>query len=228
MTSPVSAGLALTLEHRICKPLSLPNLLTWRGEGRRRGRGEVKLKRHAWAASVPQWAARGENRAPRSCSVQVNKVYEKKSPTAKMWLPNPKMFWYVIFYSADITGIEYLGLSQQMWSHTQESTDLSLCLFFSGLFTSFFPEETRTQTEATTHTLTAAGATKRIQGTSKGTGRVAKQNNMSHIILYCIYILEYFWYWCESATNLMNNSQHIYIRYANLKQKHYTSYKLKW
>lgn len=88
-----------------------------RGEGHRRGKGQVKWKRHVWTAAVPQWAARRENHGPRSCS-----VYERKVPLLRL-------FFYVIFYSADITGIEYLGFSQQMWSHTQADTDLCLCLF---------------------------------------------------------------------------------------------------
>lgn len=54
MSSPVSAALALLLEHRICKMLSLPNLLTWRVEQKRRGKGETELKHHAWTSSVPQ------------------------------------------------------------------------------------------------------------------------------------------------------------------------------
>lgn len=77
MTSPISAGLAVTLEHRICKPLSLPNLLTWRGQGQGRGRGEAKCKRHAWTSAVPQWAARGENCVPRSC--RLTKSMSEKS-----------------------------------------------------------------------------------------------------------------------------------------------------
>ncbi|TNN27554.1 hypothetical protein EYF80_062301 [Liparis tanakae] len=34
-------------------------------EGRRRGRGRARGKRHAWTAAVPQRSARGQSRGPR-------------------------------------------------------------------------------------------------------------------------------------------------------------------
>lgn len=169
-----------------------------RGKEERKGRSEVEASR---VGRCLFHSERPEVRIVRQGRAQcgLTKYMREKVPTAETGLPNAKMFWYVIFYSADVAGIEYLGLSQQMWSHTQASTDLSLCLFFqdySPVF--FFWREKDTNRSHRSYT-TAARANKRIQDTSKGTGRDAKENNMSHmvhfywgtdhVIIYYIYII---------------------------------------
>lgn len=156
MPSPVSAGLALTLEHRICKQLSLPNLLTWRGEGRRRGRGQVKLKRHEWTAAVPQASCQGWG----SWAKVTLSIREKQT-----WLPSAKMFLMCYFrfcrhHRYWISGVESADVIAHPSGHWSQ-------------FMSAFYEKTGAQREATADALTAAGANRRIQGISKATWMTA-------------------------------------------------------
>lgn len=139
MTSPVSAGLALTLEDRICKLLSLPNLLTCRSE---RDGGEEGEKR-SWSVTRGPLLFRGELPEVRilcqghdQCRLT---TYIRERSRCQDWLPSAKCC--DVFCSADITGIECLGLSQQMWSHTQANTDFSLCLLFQD-YSLVLPEQT--------------------------------------------------------------------------------------
>lgn len=141
MSSPVSAGLAITLEHRICKPLPLPNLLTWRGQRDEREEGEKR----SWSitrgsllfhTSLPEVRTRRQGRAPLSNQHQ---CIENKAPTARNSTPSEKknvLICYFLFCRHCSYSIECLCLSQQMGSQTQANTDLSLSPF-SGLFMSF-------------------------------------------------------------------------------------------
>lgn len=131
MSSPLSAGLALTLEHRICKPVSLPNLLTWRGESDGGEEGE----KWSWGVTRGPLLFHSELPEVRICAkvmLSAGQLYIREKVLLLLGSDSQvkQCFDMFFFISADITGIEYLGSSQQMWSSTQANTDLSLCLLF--------------------------------------------------------------------------------------------------
>lgn len=112
-------------------------------EGWRRGRGEVKLRHHAWTAAVPQWAARGENHVPRSCSVQVNCIWEKKSCCCWDVTPNWNnvlicfFFYFCRHHRYWVSGVESADVIQHPSEHWSQFMSA-----FSGLFTWHWHKQT--------------------------------------------------------------------------------------